>query len=107
MIVRWPGRIAAGSTSGLPWAFHDFLLTAVKLAGRELPANTDGISVVPTLFGQGAQHFLLVGQHVRRKDAVRAVEVCKPGRRQDRLPIEVARRPHLARWAIQWVHKFH
>ena len=29
MIARWPGRIAAGSASDLPWAFHDVLPTAV------------------------------------------------------------------------------
>lgn len=55
MIVRWPGRIAPGSMSSQPWAFHDFLPTAVELAGLETAANTDGISVLPTLLGEGAQ----------------------------------------------------
>lgn len=55
MIARWPDRIAAGSTSELPWAFHDFLPTAVELAGEQPPAGIDGISVVPTLLGQGTQ----------------------------------------------------
>jgi len=55
MIVRWPGRVRPGTTSDLPWAFWDFLPTAAELAGVEPPRQTDGISVVPTLLGQGPQ----------------------------------------------------
>ncbi len=55
MIVRRPGRIAAGSTSDLPWAFHDFLPTALELAGGEPPTNVDGISIAPTLLDSGVQ----------------------------------------------------
>jgi len=53
MIVRWPGHVPAGKTSDAPWAFYDFLPTAVELAGAKLPAglNIDGISVVPALLG--------------------------------------------------------
>jgi len=52
MIVRWPGRVTAGSVSDHVWAFWDFLPTAAKLAGVDPPENTDGISVVPTLLGE-------------------------------------------------------
>ena len=55
MLVRWPGRIRAGSHSGLVWGFHDFLPTALELAGADPPEVTDGISVVPTLLGDGVQ----------------------------------------------------
>jgi len=55
MIVRWPGRVRSGTTSDLPWAFWDFLPTAAELAGTEPPKGIDGISVVPTLLGQGEQ----------------------------------------------------
>jgi arylsulfatase A len=55
MIVRWPGKIAAGAVSDLPWAFWDFLPTAAELAGAVAPGGIDGISVVPTLLGQAAQ----------------------------------------------------
>jgi arylsulfatase A-like enzyme len=81
MIVRWPGKIKAGASSDLPWAFWDFLPTAAELAGvgtgdtsapprekgstqarenvprpeAESPPGLDGISVVPTLLGQGEQ----------------------------------------------------
>ena len=52
MIARWPGRIRAGTTSDLPWAFWDFLPTAAKLAGASVPDGLDGMSVVPTLMGK-------------------------------------------------------
>lgn len=55
MLARWPGRIAQGSESAHVWGFHDFLPTALELAGGAPPAGTDGISVVPTLLGQGGQ----------------------------------------------------
>ena len=61
MLVRWPGKIAPGSTSEHVWGFQDFLPTAVELAGTRAPLDTDGISVVPTLLGEGAQaqhHYL-------------------------------------------------
>jgi len=54
-IARWPGKIAPGSTSDHPWYFCDFLPTACELAGAETPEDIDGISIVPTLLGQGTQ----------------------------------------------------
>jgi arylsulfatase A-like enzyme len=55
IIVRWPGRIPQGQTNHHVWAFWDFLPTAAELAGAKTPNNIDGISVVPTLLGQGKQ----------------------------------------------------
>lgn len=55
MLARWPGRIAAGARSAHVWGFHDFLPTALELAGAEIPAGLDGISVVPALLGRDAQ----------------------------------------------------
>ena len=55
MLARWPGRIEAGSRSGHVWGFHDFLSTALELAGAPAPAGTDGISMAPTLAGAGGQ----------------------------------------------------
>lgn len=52
MIARWPGKIAAGTVSGHPSGFYDFLPTACELAGVELPGNIDGISYLPTLLGE-------------------------------------------------------
>lgn len=50
-IVRWPGRIEAGTTNASPWAFWDFLPTAAELAGAAVPSELDGISIVPALEG--------------------------------------------------------
>ena len=55
MVVRWPGRIAEGSRSDHMWGFHDFLPTAVELAGTPSLESTDGISVLPTLLSTGEQ----------------------------------------------------
>ncbi|MFO0965802.1 MAG: arylsulfatase [Gemmataceae bacterium] len=55
MIVRWPGKVAAGATSDHVWAFWDFLPTAAELAGADTPKDSDGVSVVPTLLGKGKQ----------------------------------------------------
>ncbi|QDS96392.1 Arylsulfatase [Roseimaritima multifibrata] len=51
LIAKWPGKIAPGTTTDLPSAFWDFLPTACELAGASAPADTDGISYLPTLLG--------------------------------------------------------
>ncbi|MCX6996437.1 MAG: arylsulfatase, partial [Kiritimatiellaeota bacterium] len=52
-LARWPGTIPAGRVSDEPWAFWDFLPTAVELSGAKLPANfkPDGLSLVSCLKG--------------------------------------------------------
>jgi arylsulfatase A len=50
MIARWPGRIAPSVSDHIS-AFWDFVPTACALAGIAPPADTDGISYVPTLLG--------------------------------------------------------
>ncbi len=52
MIVRWPGMIEAGSVNDFAWAFWDVMPTFASLTGTSTPANTDGISVLPTLLGK-------------------------------------------------------
>src|SRR5688500_13096727 len=54
-IVRWPGKIAAGSTSDHVSAFWDFLPTTAELLGVAPPSHLDGISYLPTLLGKGEQ----------------------------------------------------
>ena len=54
-LARWPGRIPRGRVSNEPSQFHDWLPTLAELAGVPAPARTDGVSLVPTLTGQGAQ----------------------------------------------------
>ena len=52
MVVRWPGHVEAGRTSGFVWDMRDFFPTAAALAGAEGPSNLDGLSVLPVLGGQ-------------------------------------------------------
>jgi arylsulfatase A len=53
--ARWPGKIAAGSTSDEPICHVDFFATAARLAGTELPAPTtaapDSFDLTPLFFG--------------------------------------------------------
>lgn len=51
-IVRWPGRIKAGSVSEHICAFWDFLPTCCELIGIDAPSDIDGISILPTLLAQ-------------------------------------------------------
>lgn len=61
LIVRWPGKIRAGTTNDQPWAFWDFLPTAAEIAKVQAPKDLDGISFLPTLLGkkQTNQHEFL------------------------------------------------
>ncbi|MBE3095793.1 MAG: arylsulfatase [Planctomycetes bacterium] len=53
LIARWPGRVPPGSVAECPGAFCDIFPTFADLAGAKPPANLDGVSLVPTLTGQG------------------------------------------------------
>lgn len=55
MIARWPGHIAAGSSTDLISAFWDVMPTVADLVGAEKPANIQGISFLPTLLNQPGQ----------------------------------------------------
>ena len=55
MLVRWPGKIQAGSKSDHISAFWDFLPTATELVGVETPEKIDGISYLPSLLGKENQ----------------------------------------------------
>lgn len=54
-IAWWPGRIAAKSKSGFVSGFWDWMPTFADVAGLVPPAQTDGVSLVPTLTGKGTQ----------------------------------------------------
>ncbi|MEM7015345.1 MAG: sulfatase/phosphatase domain-containing protein, partial [Verrucomicrobiota bacterium] len=62
LIVKWPGKIEAGSTSDFITGFEDWMPTLLQLAAAETkaPAEIDGISIAPTLLGkvQGSRDFL-------------------------------------------------
>ncbi len=75
LLARWPGRVAAGTTSALPCGFQDLLPTLAELVGAPRPHGVDGKSFLPTLLGEdwrqrphrpfywelGRQQALLVG----------------------------------------------
>lgn len=54
MIASWPGKIKAGSTSDLISSHVDMVQTIADLVGYQAGEN-DGISLLPTLLGQGNQ----------------------------------------------------
>lgn len=53
-IVRWPGKIKAGTVSNHVGYFGDILPTLAELAEAKLSVKHDGISFVPTLLGRDA-----------------------------------------------------
>jgi len=55
LIVRWPGKIAAGRISDHVSAFWDMLPTFAEIAGVSNPENIDGISFLPELLNQSQQ----------------------------------------------------
>lgn len=65
LIVRWPGKIAAGSETDLLSSHYDFLATLAELVGEQPPAGKDGISYLPTLLGkpQTEQHEYIVANN--------------------------------------------
>jgi len=53
-IVRWPGRIAPGTSSDRVSGFEDWMPTLMDVVGGAgtVPDNIDGISLLPTLLGK-------------------------------------------------------
>jgi len=53
-IVRWPGHVAPGSTSGRISGFEDWMPTILELIGAAegSPDEIDGVSLAPTLLGK-------------------------------------------------------
>ena len=52
-LARWPGKVPAGRVSEEPWAFWDFLPTALEISGTPAPTGlkTDGLSLASFLGG--------------------------------------------------------
>lgn len=55
MIVRWPGKVAGGTTSEHVGAHYDMPATLAGIGGTSFPEGVDGISMAPTLFGDADQ----------------------------------------------------
>lgn len=52
LIVRWPGRVKAGSVCNVPTMNIDFCPTFTQIVGGKLPEQSiDGVSIVPLLEG--------------------------------------------------------
>ncbi len=56
-VVRWPGHVAAGSTSDHPVILTDFMATFAALLGSDLPddAGEDSFDFLPVLQGKAPQ----------------------------------------------------
>jgi arylsulfatase A len=52
LIVRWPGKIRAGSKSDHISAFWDVMPTLAEITGADIPSGLDGISFLPALLGK-------------------------------------------------------
>jgi arylsulfatase A len=52
MLVRWPGKVKAGSKNDIVSAFWDLMPTFADITGAEIPVPTDGISFLPSLLGK-------------------------------------------------------
>jgi arylsulfatase A-like enzyme len=50
--ARWPGKIEPGRVSEHLWYFPDILPTIAEITGASVPADIDGISLVPELIGE-------------------------------------------------------
>ena len=76
-LVRWPGKIEAGSVSDHLCYFPDIMPTLAEIAEADCP-KTDGLSILPTLTGNGEQadhdflYWEYVGQTAVREDSWKA-----------------------------------
>ncbi|MFI4874215.1 MAG: arylsulfatase [Blastopirellula sp. JB062] len=55
LVARWPGKIAPGQVSDLPSALWDMMPTFAEITQTQAPKDIDGISLAPTLLGDGEQ----------------------------------------------------
>lgn len=59
-IACWPARVAAQKIITTPSVFYDWLPTFAEMAGVPAPARTDGVSLLPSLTGEGQQRSGLI-----------------------------------------------
>ena len=77
LLARWVGTVAPGSQSNHISAFWDILPTMADLAGQSIPAQSTGVSFLPTLVGHKSlqkEHEYLYWEHpqaVKRDEAIR------------------------------------
>ena len=51
LIVRWPGKVPAGTSNDILCAQYDFMATFADAAGVDIP-DGDGVSLLPSLLGK-------------------------------------------------------
>lgn len=86
VLVNWDGHIEPGKVIATPGMLSDWLPTFVKAAGLPVPARMNGVSLLPTLTGKGAQE----------KSNI-YVEYFEGGRTPDFKEFEASRRGRLRR----------
>ena len=87
-LVRWPSAMAAGGESNASSQFHDWMATFCDLAGVQAPALSDGVSIVPTLTGEGKQARSTVYSEFRKGGITvdyKEFEASRRGRRRDQM----------------------
>jgi arylsulfatase A-like enzyme len=52
LIVKWPGKVKAGSVSDHVSAFWDVIPTLAEITGSQVPEGIDGISFLSELLGK-------------------------------------------------------
>jgi arylsulfatase A len=55
MIIRWPGHVKPETASDFATVLYDLYPTFAELTGTAGAKNIDGVSLVPTMTGTGAQ----------------------------------------------------
>lgn len=55
LLVKWPGKIKAASSTNHISAFWDFMPTLADITGAEIPDGIDGISFLPALLNKKGQ----------------------------------------------------
>jgi arylsulfatase A len=52
MLVKWPGKVKAGTVDDHISAFWDILPTLAEISGAKTPSGIDGISLLPSFLGK-------------------------------------------------------
>lgn len=89
-LVEWPGHVKAGKISDLPTTFWDWMPTLAELGGVAPPAQSDGISLVPTLLSKSGQRehpfiyteYVHNGKNAASKDVFERKHVTGRGQQQ-------------------------
>jgi arylsulfatase A len=89
-IVRWPGRVAAGTTTDFVSGAEDWLPTALAIADATatIPEDVDGLNLLPILYGKDA---------TQRKFLYRELPKKHPGQQFVRVGKWKAIRPNLSK----------